>query len=353
MGSGVVQPVLAGGFIATAIGTTGSSNFSGLVGTWTFPVGTSPQDQLAVIGLFYVSGGATAITGVTATYGGLPCTVSPLTNTGTTTNQQLFAVMCVPPTNATFANSKFVVTFTGGTTLSEVNPSQGILLTGVSPSAGFSSAQATNTFVAGNPATITVPAVAGNAGDMLLSLVALSVSAALPMSVASSPSFIVQQIWKSSAFNEFAVAYRQLKAIESDAVEWLCNTTIVGQNGCAISWDVAASGVSFIPGQASGGQSLTPNNNVNAPAGIGGDRWGANGGGITPIGGGISGQGGWDERIAIASGDGQLAANYETSPIPLTVKGAPTLTVMEQQSNTTVLGSAPADSLPGGGANKG
>jgi hypothetical protein len=30
------------------------------------------------------------------------------------------------------------------------------------------------------------------------------------------------------------------------------------------------------------GQNLTPNPNVNAPAGMGGDRWGANGGGIAP-----------------------------------------------------------------------
>lgn len=31
-----------------------------------------------------------------------------------------------------------------------------------------------------------------------------------------------------------------------------------------------------------GGQTLTPNPNVLAPAGNGGDQWGANGGGITP-----------------------------------------------------------------------
>jgi len=31
-----------------------------------------------------------------------------------------------------------------------------------------------------------------------------------------------------------------------------------------------------------GGQVLTPNPNVIAPAGVGGDRWGANGGDITP-----------------------------------------------------------------------
>ncbi len=34
---------------------------------------------------------------------------------------------------------------------------------------------------------------------------------------------------------------------------------------------------------ASGGQNLTPYQNVTAPAGFGGDLWGANGGGITPV----------------------------------------------------------------------
>lgn len=33
---------------------------------------------------------------------------------------------------------------------------------------------------------------------------------------------------------------------------------------------------------ANGGQTLTPNPDVYAPAGMGGDLWGANGGGITP-----------------------------------------------------------------------
>ena len=34
---------------------------------------------------------------------------------------------------------------------------------------------------------------------------------------------------------------------------------------------------------ANGGQTLTPNKDVYAPAGTGGNLWGANGGGITPI----------------------------------------------------------------------
>lgn len=36
-------------------------------------------------------------------------------------------------------------------------------------------------------------------------------------------------------------------------------------------------------GPVTGGQQLTPYQNVSAPAGNGGDQWGANGGGITPV----------------------------------------------------------------------
>ena len=36
-------------------------------------------------------------------------------------------------------------------------------------------------------------------------------------------------------------------------------------------------------GTATGGQALTPYQNVVAVAGVGGDKWGANGGGITPV----------------------------------------------------------------------
>lgn len=56
-------------------------------------------------------------------------------------------------------------------------------------------------------------------------------------------------------------------------------------------------------GKASGGQSLTPNPNVNAPAGIGGDLWGANGGGITPMGG--------SKPLAATLSDGETAQNYQ------------------------------------------
>lgn len=106
-------------------------------------------------------------------------------------------------------------------------------------------------------------------------------------------------------------------------------------------------------GQASGGQQLTPNPNVTAPAGQGGSLWGANGGGITPIGGGVTGTNGWDERVAPAQGRGQTAGNYEQGPIPITATGAPTQSVLTQQANTAIPGSSFDDVLAPGGSNQG
>lgn len=55
-------------------------------------------------------------------------------------------------------------------------------------------------------------------------------------------------------------------------------------------------------GQVSGGQKLTPNRNVEAPAGIYGDQWGANGGGATPVQG--------PPTIKQTLSNGQTAADY-------------------------------------------
>ena len=106
-------------------------------------------------------------------------------------------------------------------------------------------------------------------------------------------------------------------------------------------------------GQASPGVTLTPNKNVVAPAGVGGDLWGANGGAITPVGGGVTGQTGWDERVAPAQSNGQTAANYELSPIPIKAKGAPTQSVLTQRSAAQLAGTALDSALAAGGSNQG
>lgn len=92
-------------------------------------------------------------------------------------------------------------------------------------------------------------------------------------------------------------------------------------------------------GQATGGQKLTPNRNVSAPAGIGGSLWGANGGGITPIGGGVSGQTGWDAPVAQTASDGETATN--------TIASSPGFFQNQSLLTREVTGNAPSP-LPSG-----
>lgn len=55
-------------------------------------------------------------------------------------------------------------------------------------------------------------------------------------------------------------------------------------------------------GIPSGGQKLTPQHDVNAPAGRGGDKWGANGGGIAPCG---------SETVGSSLSYGETQNNYQ------------------------------------------
>lgn len=106
-------------------------------------------------------------------------------------------------------------------------------------------------------------------------------------------------------------------------------------------------------GGATGGQRLTPNPNVNAPAGSGGSLWGANGGGITPIGGGVAGQQGWDTKEANALATCQTQANYVVNGQPQNTRGAPTQTVASQLAKTALSAQVADTALPAGGSNAG
>lgn len=106
-------------------------------------------------------------------------------------------------------------------------------------------------------------------------------------------------------------------------------------------------------GQASGGQVLTPNPNVTAVAGMGGDVWGANGGGAVPIGGGATDQTGYVKPIAITPSDGETATNYIPSALPAAAKGSPTRTVLGQESNTALSNQTLDSALASGGSNAG
>ena len=99
-------------------------------------------------------------------------------------------------------------------------------------------------------------------------------------------------------------------------------------------------------GQVLGGQKLTPNPNVNAPAGMYGGLWGANGGSITPIGGGVSGQTGWNSPVAQTLADGETATTYITAPLP-------NASAKQQESIGVLTGGKADSSLPSGNSNMG
>jgi hypothetical protein len=124
----------------------------------------------------------------------------------------------------------------------------------------------------------------------------------------------------------------------------------LGANGMVVVTTVY---VVLFPATVAGGQQLTPNPNVTAVAGMGGDKWGANGGGINPIGGGVTGVQGWDERLKVTTSDGQRTTTYEVNPIPVIAKGAPTQSVLSQVSNSALSELSFDDTLPGGGSHAG
>jgi hypothetical protein len=85
------------------------------------------------------------------------------------------------------------------------------------------------------------------------------------------------------------------------------------------------------------GQNLNANPNVTAPAGYGGDVWGANGGGIVPVGGGATGQTGYLKPVAITPASAESATNYQD----------PGLSTANQPLQQTRLGLLNSDALSG------
>jgi hypothetical protein len=103
-------------------------------------------------------------------------------------------------------------------------------------------------------------------------------------------------------------------------------------------------------GTVSPGQMLTPNPNVLAVAGTGGDTWGANGGGAVAVGGGAVDQTGYVKPIAITPSDCETALNY----VPSNVNRAPPARPVLGQENIGQLSGQVSDStLASGGSNAG
>lgn len=105
-------------------------------------------------------------------------------------------------------------------------------------------------------------------------------------------------------------------------------------------------------GVVSPGQTLTPNPNVLAVAGMGGDVWGANGGGAVAIGGGAVDQTGYVKPIAITPSDCETATNYIPNALPVTARTM-VRTVLGQEANASLSNQTQDSALASGGSNAG
>jgi hypothetical protein len=100
------------------------------------------------------------------------------------------------------------------------------------------------------------------------------------------------------------------------------------------------------------GQNLSANPNVNAPAGYGGDLWGANGGGITAIGGGATDQTGFVKPAVITPSSCETASNFLDSA-PLGTVNRPTPGTRLGQMNSDALSGQTQEPLSSVGNNAG
>jgi hypothetical protein len=98
-----------------------------------------------------------------------------------------------------------------------------------------------------------------------------------------------------------------------------------------------------------GGQPIY--NVANPVAGLGGDKWGAYGGGQTPIGGGVFGPTGYDRPIAVTVADCERAANYIVSG-GQNQAGAP-ISVVGAQADAALPATTFDDTLPTGDSTTG
>jgi hypothetical protein len=124
--------------------------------------------------------------------------------------------------------------------------------------------------------------------------------------------------------------------------EWSLAVPFTAGNTYPISFNFP-SPAPAVPPSATGGQTLSPNRNVVAPAGFGGDVWGANGGGVTPY--------NTDPQVLVALSDCGLPANYLLngggSPNPNSAE------VASSMSDAALLGTTLTSALPFNGSNAG
>lgn len=99
------------------------------------------------------------------------------------------------------------------------------------------------------------------------------------------------------------------------------------------------------------GQNLSPNPNVSAPAGYGGDTWGANGGDDTPVGGGATDQTGYIKPVVVTLCSAEAATNYLDPGLSTT--NVPTQKSRLSNLNSDALSGQTQDPLSSTGNNAG
>jgi hypothetical protein len=100
------------------------------------------------------------------------------------------------------------------------------------------------------------------------------------------------------------------------------------------------------------GQNLNANPNVFAPAGVLGDKWGANGGDQVAVGGGATDQTGYLKPVAVTPASCETATNFLDS-LPLATTNVPTPATRLGRLNSDALPGQTADPLSSVGNNAG
>jgi hypothetical protein len=100
------------------------------------------------------------------------------------------------------------------------------------------------------------------------------------------------------------------------------------------------------------GQNLSANPNVYAPAGYGGDVWGANGGDQNPVGGGATDQTGYLKPTAATPSGCETATNFQDQ-LPLGTTNLPTPATRLGQMNSDARSGQTQEPLSSTGNNAG
>lgn len=235
--NGVVPHITGSAWAQDLIGE--ASNVTGHVITQTFAYGTSAptSDNLHIIAALHCEfSGGTTPSDITATYAGLPCTVT-LVNDGDTSGDQrcMVIVQCIPQTTDTFTGSDFVVTIGSSTSYVFYYHGWAALSSNVDSLTTLADAVLVNSGATLNPFQITYPAISDPARDMFVSTCLVDEVTQQPL--LQSPAARVRL---GISTQNWAAANRLAVANESNAAVWGASGAITAQRAYGFSLNVRA-----------------------------------------------------------------------------------------------------------------